>query len=295
MGVQLDNTERLKRIQQYINAMPSLSTTANKVLQVCNGPNTSANDLNKVISLDPVLTGQVLKLINSAYYSLSNKITSVTRAIVVLGLNTIKNLALSSAILDGLSKQDKSALSMDLFWSHSLCAGVMAKSLAGLKRIPSSVQEEFFIAGLLHDLGKIPLSNCFPIHYGKMLEILQIKKTPLVLAEKKIFGLNHCEAGKMIVEKWRLSEQIIDVLEHHHDPGNAKKDNQFLVSSVAVGNFYSYFAEIGNAGDIRVEPYSIENTLQIAGFEWNEISELDEQIKEAIEKAHIFLQMGKGD
>ena len=88
----MDNSERLKRIQKYIDSMPSLSTTANKVVQVCNQPNTSANDLNKIISLDPVLTGQVLKLINSAYYSLPNKITSVTRAIVVLGLNTIKNL-----------------------------------------------------------------------------------------------------------------------------------------------------------------------------------------------------------
>ena len=291
----MDNSERLKRIQEYIDSMPSLSTTANKVVQVCNQPNTSANDLNKIISLDPVLTGQVLKLINSAYYSLPNKITSVTRAIVVLGLNTIKNLALSSAILDGLRKHDKSALSMDLFWSHSLCAGVMAKALAGLKRIPPSVQEEYFIAGLLHDLGKIPLSTCFPNRYGKMLEILKIKNIPLVLAEKKVFGLNHCEAGKMIVEKWRLSEQIIDVLEHHHNPENAAEENQFLVSGVAIGNFYSYFAEIGNAGDIRQEPSNIESILQIVGFEWDGISELDEQAKDAIEKAQIFLQMGKGD
>ena len=291
----MDNSERLKRIQEYIDSIPSLSTTANKVVQVCNQPDTSANDLNKVISLDPVLTGQVLKLINSAYYSLPNKITSVTRAIVILGLNTIKNLALSSAILDGLKKQDKSALSMDQFWSHSLCTGVMAKALAGLKRVPPSVQGEFFIAGLLHDLGKIPLSICFPDRYGKMIEMLKIKRVPLILAEKKVFGINHCETGKMIVEKWRLSEQIIDVLEHHHDPENAAEENHFLVGSVAIGNFYAYFAEIGDAGDIRQEPSSIENILQILGFELDEIFELDEQAKETIEKAQVFLQMGKGD
>ncbi|MDP2104936.1 MAG: HDOD domain-containing protein, partial [Desulfobulbaceae bacterium] len=80
-------------IQAYIDRMPSLSTTVNKVLEVCNSPKTSANDLNRVISLDPVLTGHVLKLINSAYYSLPNQVSSLARAIIMLGLNTVKNLA----------------------------------------------------------------------------------------------------------------------------------------------------------------------------------------------------------
>jgi len=76
--------------------MPSLSTTVSKVMEICNAPATSSNDLNRVISIDPVLTGQVLKLINSAYYSLANRTTSLTWAIVMLGLNTVKNLALSN-------------------------------------------------------------------------------------------------------------------------------------------------------------------------------------------------------
>ena len=89
----LTNEQRFKLVQRYIDKMPSLSTTVTKVLEICNKPNTSPNDLNRVISLDPVLTGQVLKLINSAYYSLPNQITSLTRAIIMLGLNTVKNLA----------------------------------------------------------------------------------------------------------------------------------------------------------------------------------------------------------
>jgi HD-like signal output (HDOD) protein len=83
----------LKRIRVYIARMPSLSTTVTKVLETCNDPYASANDLSRVISLDPVLVGQVLRLINSAYYALPHAITSLPRAIIMLGLNTVKNLA----------------------------------------------------------------------------------------------------------------------------------------------------------------------------------------------------------
>ena len=97
------NRERyLERIRAYIARMPSLSTTVIKVLETCNDPRASANDLQRIISLDPVLTGRVLKLINSAYYSLGVPIISLARAIVMLGLNTVKNLALSFAILENL-------------------------------------------------------------------------------------------------------------------------------------------------------------------------------------------------
>ena len=94
--VTTSNRERyLKKIQAYIARMPSLSTTVIKVLETCNDPRASANDLHRIISFDPVLTARVLKLINSAYYSLGVPITSLTRALVMLGLNTVKNLALS--------------------------------------------------------------------------------------------------------------------------------------------------------------------------------------------------------
>lgn len=92
----------LKKIKAYIVRMPSLSTTVVKVLETCNDPQASANDLQRVISLDPVLTARVLRLINSAYFSLGKPISSLTRAIIMLGVNTVKNLALSFTILDNL-------------------------------------------------------------------------------------------------------------------------------------------------------------------------------------------------
>ena len=292
---QLDNKIRYKEIQNFIEKMPSLSTTATKVLEVCNQPNTSANDLNRVISLDPVLTGQVLKLINSAYYTLPNQITSLTRAIVVLGLNTVKNLALSTSIVGSLSKKKSQSLSMDMFWRHSICVGVTAKALAGYKKIPVGAQEEYFIAGLLHDIGKIPLSSCFADDYQKAIEMVGLKEYSLQSAEEVIFGFDHCVAGNIIAEKWKLTDMVIAALKYHHDPVNVADEYQDLVLNVALGNIYANSLEDSRAGDRSQDPSGITHTLEISGLEWSEISALDEKIKGEIEKAQIFLQVARED
>ena len=290
----LNTKDHFGRIQKYIDKMPSLSTTVTKVLEICNQPNTSPNDLNRVISLDPVLTGQVLKLINSAYYSLPNKVTSLTRAIIVLGLNTVKNLAFSTAILGALSKNQSRALAMDEFWSHSICVGVTAKALAAYKRIPSTIQEEFFIAGLLHDLGKIPLSNCFFEDYQRVIDLVDEQRCDLKSAEIKIFGFDHCDTGRMIAEKWKLTNNIINTLAYHHSPETVDEEIQNLVVIVSAGNIYANHFEIGSAGDRNMEPSESSNILGLSGLNWEDIISLEGKVQEEINKAQVFLKVGRG-
>ena len=135
-------TNKLEKIRLFVDKMPSLSTTVSKVLEICSRPDTVPNDLNRVIALDPVLAGQVLKLINSAYYSLMNKVTSLTRAIIMLGLNTVKNLALSTAIIRSVSQAKKSrALPIRAFLAHSIAVGVMAKLLAARRGLSLAERE----------------------------------------------------------------------------------------------------------------------------------------------------------
>jgi HD-like signal output (HDOD) protein len=110
----MERDTMLRIIQSYVSKMPPLPVTVSKVLEICNNPKTSPVDLNQVISLDPVLMGKVMRLINSAYYSLPNQITSLVRAIIMLGINTVKNLALSTAVLSTLGKaSDFQALNME--------------------------------------------------------------------------------------------------------------------------------------------------------------------------------------
>jgi HD-like signal output (HDOD) protein len=285
--------ELLSKLQTYIGRMPSLSTTVMKVMEVCNQPNTSPNDLNRVISLDPVLTGQVLKLINSAYYSLPNQVTTLTRAIIMLGLNTVKNLAISTAVVDAIDKEGSRCFPMDSFWTHSLCVGVTAKALAAAKKILPAVQEEYFVAGLLHDLGKVPFSNCFPEEYKQALELADLQGCSLLRAEEMIFGFDHHVTGKMIAEKWQLGKNIQVCLSNHHHPEDITQDYKDLVNTVAAANLFANIFEFGNAGDRYQEIPDVVQTLDITEMSWHQMASLMHTVEEEIEKAQVFLNVSK--
>ena len=292
--INITTERRFKQIQGYISKMPSLSTTVTKVLEICNDSNSSPNDLGRVISLDPVLTGQVLKVVNSAYYSLPNEITSSAQAIILLGLNTVKNLVLSTAILASLSgKEPFKGFSTDDFWAHSICVGVTAKSLAAIKGIPIAEREGYFVAGLLHDLGKIPLNRQFTDGYVQALEMAKIEQGPLYRAEEMVFGFDHCLVGKIIAEKWRLGETVGESLCYHHDPEAAKGQNRKFIAIVALANIYANIFEIGSSGDPFPEDTDLNYLLKQVGIDWSQLSGLRETVLDDIERAEVFLQITK--
>ena len=284
--------KRFKNIQKFVYHMPSLSTTVTKALEICNNSNASPADLGRVISLDPVLTGQVLKLVNSAYYSLWEKITSPGHAITLLGLNTVKNLVLGTAILASQRRKGLfQGFSTDDFWAHCICVGVTAKCLAEIKGIQKAEREEYFVAGLVHDLGKIPLHGQFPDLYVQALKMVRAGQGPLHRAEAAVFGFDHCSAGKLIAEKWRLGEKLYELLDRHHTPDAANEKNRQFIAVVALANMYANILEIGASGDLFPEETAPADLLQLAEIEWAEISGLRETVLDDIEKAKIFLQV----
>ena len=283
--------KRMKRVQSHISRMPSFSTTITKVLEICNNPAISPNDLNKVISLDPVLTGKVLNLINSAYFALPNQITSLTRAIIMIGINTVKNLALSTAIVDSIAREKGSfqAFSMDDFWTHSICVGVTAKLLAGKAGVPAAEREEYFVAGLLHDLGKIPLNNCFSDEYILALDLSKEREMSLLKSEGAIFEMDHGNVGGMIAQKWQLNSSMNSAMCHHHEPEKAAQEDRQLVGLVAIANTHANIFHIGSSGDAFPENQRVFDLMGQMEIERETISDLRPAIMEEIEKAKIFL------
>ena len=284
----IDQDAQRKQIEKFIRRIPSLSTTVGKVLEVCSRADASPNELNKVIALDPVLTGQVLKLINSAYYSLVNKVTSLTRAITMLGLNTVKNMALSTAIIRTVASAKKSkVLPTRRFWAHSISVGVSAKLLARVKDIPVMEREEFFISGLLHDLGKVPFGD----EYIHVLSKVKREQVPLIEAERELLGIDHQEVGLMIAEKWKLNAAISRCIGNHHDLDLLDREYQQQTAFVALGNIYSNIYDIGFAGDSYPAEREIERLLEITELSWVELSTIRDEIDNEIQKAQIFLQI----
>ena len=281
-------TNKLEKIRLFVDKMPSLSTTVSKVLEICSRPDTVPNDLNRVIALDPVLAGQVLKLINSAYYSLMNKVTSLTRAIIMLGLNTVKNLALSTAIIRSVSQAKKSrALPIRAFWAHSIAVGVMAKLLAAGRGLSLAEREEYFVAGLLHDLGKIPIGD----EYTEVLARVETAQEPLVTVEQQVLGLDHEEVGAMIATKWKLNAVLTDAICHHHAPELAAAAHRDLVATVALADFYVCLFDIGDAGNRYPDPSRLESLLAQCQLAWDDIVDLAASVEAEIRKAEIFLQI----
>ena len=281
-----------REIQAYIARMPSLSTTVVKVLETCNDPDASANDLKRVISLDPVLTGRVLKLINSAYYSLGNPVSSLTRAIIMLGVNTVKNLALSFTVLENIKgKSACLSFSSDEFWAHSLCVAVVAKWLAIATGKAPSLSEEYFVAGLLHDLGKLPLYMQFPEVYYRVCKAAKISQTALYPNEIRVLGVDHCEVGRMIARKWSLGARLVESLFNHHNPADSSGKTRDFVYIVSLANHLAICLNIGNAGDHYSDSQNISITMSKVGMDKAMLTDLQESVLSEIDRAKIFLEV----
>ncbi len=282
---------RLATIQRHIDHMPALPVTVTKVMEIANNPAASPVDLNKVISVDPVLMARVLKLINSAYYGLPNKIKSLARAIIMLGINTVKNLALSSAIVKTLGAGEHfDALNPQAFWRHSLGVGVTAKLLAAKRQVPPDAREEYFIAGLLHGIGKIPLNNALSDEYVNAMALADRSQIPLNDAERQVFGFDHADVGALIGKTWKLGESILDTISYYPRPTEYAGPYTDIVNTVHVAVYFVTIAEIGFSGD-RHPAHVNEDALNALGVKVSSLDEIEEEVEAEIRKAEVFLSL----
>ncbi len=279
------------RINRFIQKMPPLPLTVSKVLEVTRNPKTDAKALNDVVSLDPVLTGKVLKLVNSAYYSLSNQVTSLVRAIIMLGINTVKNLVLSTAVISTVKKAENfNALDMDSFWKHSIGVGVISKKLAQSMKIDPKKLEEYFVAGLLHDIGKIPLNAEVSDEYIKAISYARQNKAQFSIIETEFFGLNHADIGIRISELWKLNKPLHYTIQYHHAIDDCPDEYREFVAVISLANIIACRSNIGFAGD-SVPAQDEDKLMEITQLKWKDIEDVESSAEDAIKKAMIFLNL----
>jgi HD-like signal output (HDOD) protein len=285
------NSDLNLKIEAYIKDMPSLPTSVGKILELCNNPQTKASDLNYVISLDPVLVGRVLKLINSAYYGMCDNVTNMVRAIIMLGINTVKNLALSAAVIGAISANEKkSGLDMAGFWRHSLCVGVASKLLARQRGIDPGLLEEYFTAGLLHDLGKIPLNAVVGKDYVLVLSAADRKRIALYRGEEKLLNMSHCDSGAAIVKAWQLEGPVGDGIVYHHFPAFYTGIHTDILYNVIAANYFACSGDIGFSGDKH--PDILERHIwEALGVTRKAFDSMEPVVNGEISKAEVFLKL----
>lgn len=242
--------ELTKRLTAAVDGMPAFPKSVQRVLELTRDVNSTPKDLVEVIDKDPVLTVKILKVVNSAYYSLPRQITSVGHAVVYLGFNTIKNLALSIAAIGMLPKTNEAGFDGQQYLLHSLATASIAKQVA--LKADDADPMDCFIAGLLHDFGKVVLAQFMPMEFRTALEVSQRQGTSLHLALRTQIGVDHAVVGAMLVEKWRFAPKLIETIRYQYGPELADTD---MVACVFAANQISKKLNFGFAGNCLVEEF----------------------------------------
>jgi len=275
--------------------LPPFPATVNKVMEICRDVNTSPTDLTKVISLDPVLTGRVMQLVNSAYFCVSREIISPARAVIMLGMNTVRNLVLGATVISAFgARKNFRALNIDMFWKHSLGVGVIAKLIAKKRNIDQRLLEGYFIAGLLHDIGKIPLNSKFSDEYLNIIGIPEKEPQPLFISEKELLGIDHAYVGNLIAKKWKLGEEISDTITYHHAPETYQGVQNDILFTVILSDHFANSSEIGFSGNRYLEniyPEVMRHLGDDTELFFDNISAFNGEVEQEIEKAQIFLKI----
>jgi putative nucleotidyltransferase with HDIG domain len=239
--------ELSQKLASAVDGMPAFPKSVQKILELTRDVNCTPKDLVQVIDKDPVVTVKILKVVNSAYYSLPKQITSVNHAVVYLGFNTIKNLALSIAAIGILPKQNAAGFDVDSYLLHSLSTAVIAKQLA--MRMDDADPMDCFIGGLLHDFGKVVCAQFMPDEFRRALSLCKADGTSLHEALRRTLGTDHAVIGAMLVEKWRFAPDLINTIAHQYDSQSQRSE---LFSCVFTANQISKKLGFGFGGNPSV-------------------------------------------
>jgi len=236
----------------FVEKMPAFPKSVQRVVQLTSETNSSAQDIVQVIESDPVMTLKILKVINSPFYGLPQKTTSIQRAVVHIGLNTIKNLALMIAAMGVLNPKNKANFNTQQFLLHSLTTASLCKMLAVRLEIPQTESSDYFVAGLLHDFGKIVFAEFVPMNFKLALEKSIQENIALHTTEIEFIGMSHAQAGRLLTEKWNLDQTLIAAIDHHHHDNEI--DNM-LKDCVFAANQISKKLQFGFAGNPIIEEF----------------------------------------
>ncbi len=275
------------RVKDSIEKMPPLSPVVHKIILVANDVTSSAQHLTDVIQLDPVLTAKVIRMVNSAYFGLPQEIKSLKQAVVMLGINTIKNVALSSALMGKIALK-KGVLDPEEFWKHSIGVAVASKLIAQRLGIEKKLLEEFFIAGLIHDIGKVLMNNFFPDEMKQIIEISQSKGGLIIDIEKNVLGLTHEEIGIAIGKKWNFENNLLYAVGRHHIPV-LKGDSAVYSMVVHVADTFAKVLKVGFSGNYVIDTVD-EALWQTLGMSEEIVLESLSPLNDEIQKAKLFLQ-----
>jgi len=234
-----------------LDRLPQLPQVLLKILEICNRDETDLDELVKIISSDPLLTARLMQIINSAWINMNKEIQSIESAIIYLGIASIKNLAISISVLQVFnSEKSLCGFNMNIFWYHSFKCALLAQKVARLSSVVNL--DEAFIAGLMHDIGKLVLMVNYPEAYCKILKKAE-DDYHLGTLEQNQFNLTHSQVGGWLCQQWQLSQMVSDAVLYVNDSIERVEYAAFpLVKIIYAVNHFCSIADLTDEVDDRM-------------------------------------------
>jgi putative nucleotidyltransferase with HDIG domain len=286
-----ERDDRYRRIVERIDRLPSLPTVVSRLIGVVNSPDSSADDAAELIEKDPALTSKILRLANSAFYGMPRTISSVSSAVVVLGFNTLRSVALSATVLKMFpAAPGRVSFDHGRFWRHSIVCATVARDLA--RRLFNFVlidPESAFCAAVLHDIGRLIFDQYAPEECASSLSFARAQGVSLLDAETAIMGFTHARIGAILADKWALPIDLENALVFHHDPQDTPSGKE-LVATVHLADILSHRA----GADLipgEIAPKEWPDARSFLKLDEAEGESLDEAAKASIGRSDEFFSI----
>lgn len=280
----MDPRRRIEKRLKNISELPTLPQVASKIVALSSDPNASASSFTEIIALDQSLTAKILKLVNSSFYGFPGKINSVNHAVVILGHNEVENLVLATSVFSTLLNEATDlSINKEALWRHSAATATVARLLAG--ELGQKGANEYFIAGLLHDIGLVYLVAYAHEEVTEIISRVRKGEGHLTDIEEDVLGINHAIIGSELIKIWKLPASIGETVRYHHHPQFAKIDSTpsavvNLACYLSTINGFSYGVDANN--DVNEEVWEIlRNHKRDLDEKWidNFISSMSHELK----------------
>ena len=277
--------QNIKDRVKQIDGLPPFPATHAQILELANSDDSSSDDIAEQLQMDPSLLATVFKIVNSSAYGFQKKVDSLKLAVTLLGLEEIANIVMTAQVFKSLGDYEgDSGFDRDAFWKHSIGTAFMTRGIA--KKLQTEV-ESAFLAGMLHDLGKVVLDRCFAEYYGAVVKQVQDKELFIAEAEYNLLGLTHTDVGEQLAIEWKFAEKYLYSIALHHNPGRARR-YQRLVGLVHMADIMCRKAGYGSGGDDLVPDYN-QAVLDHFALGDRGVIILEQTANEQLETANGFL------
>ncbi len=245
----MENEKFLEGFVAEVDNLPTLPGIAIKILEALQKKDPDIDEINEILSADPPLCAKVLKLVNSSFYNLPQKIGSVRHGIKLLGIDTVKNLALSFSLIHNYQPKQSNGFDYTLFWKNSLIGAISAKLLIEESR-PRLLDNAFFM-GLLQNIGTLTFGHCMPDRYRLVQTEIDRNHADSQVVEDCLLGYNHQEVGEYLMKSWGLPENLYVPVGYHHNPEklrSAQSDIQILTRVLHLSSLFIDLFNNNSAG-----------------------------------------------